>query len=182
MSFLFRDPARTPPGRLAGRVGRRAFLGRAAAGLAGLSAMDFLGYFARYGLAVRGPRLRAWPRTSPREEEPSFLIYWFLEGGWEGYDMFNPVVTPNNVIDRLENPSDERYRVLKFGEEGYRIRQHGNIRYGYLAEKGQAPLPRDGRAQLDAHRQLPLGRAADGPHGQLQPPPDRRTARTTSGA
>src|SRR5262249_10800991 len=49
---------------------------------------------------------------------------------------------PNNVLDRLENPSDERYRVLTFGAEGYRIQQHGNIRYGYLAEKGR-PLFRE---------------------------------------
>src|SRR5207249_5825769 len=49
--------------------------------------------------------------------------------------------TPNNVIDRLDNPTEERYRVLKFGQPGYGIQQHGNIRYGYLAEKGKALFP-----------------------------------------
>ena len=121
-------------------MGRRTFLGQAAAGLAGLSAIDFLGYFCRYGLPYER-RAFGMAEDLAAQEEPSFLIYWFLEGGWEGYDMFNPVVTPNNVVDRLENPSDERYRVLTFGEEGYRIQQHGNIRYGYLAEKGKPLFP-----------------------------------------
>jgi hypothetical protein len=51
--------------------------------------------------------------------------------------MFNPVVTPNNVVNRLENPSDERYRVLEFGKPGYQIQQEGNIRSGYLAARGK---------------------------------------------
>ena len=139
-SFSETRPATAPP-RLTGRIGRRTFLGQAAAGLAGLSAMDFLGYFSRYGLPHES-RAFGMAEDLAAQEEPSFLIYWFLEGGWEGYDMFNPAVTPNNVVDRLEDPSDERYRVLTFGAEGYRIQQHGNIRYGYLAEKGK-PLFRD---------------------------------------
>ena len=88
------------------------------------------------------------PATSAKAEEmvraksaegtdPHFLVYWFVEGGWMGYDMFNPVTTPNNLVDRLQNISEERYRVLKFGEPGYGIYRHGNIRYGYLAEPGK---------------------------------------------
>ncbi|MBX6314503.1 MAG: DUF1501 domain-containing protein [Isosphaeraceae bacterium] len=119
---------------------RRHFLRQGAAGLAGLSTMDFLGYFFRFGLPYES-RAFGMADDLAAEQEPSFLIYWFLEGGWEGYDMFNPVVTPNNVIHRLENPSDERYRVLKFGEDGYRIQTKGNIRYGYLAEQGKDLFP-----------------------------------------
>jgi hypothetical protein len=74
-------------------------------------------------------------------EEPSFLIYWYLEGGWQGYDMFNPVITSNNLVDRLENPSLERYRVIDFGKEGYQIQREGNIRYGYLATRGKPLFP-----------------------------------------
>lgn len=70
--------------------------------------------------------------------DPRFLVYWYLEGGWCGYDMFNPLMTPNHVVERLEDISAERYRVLKWGEEGYGIYQKGNIRYGYLAEPGKA--------------------------------------------
>ena len=119
---------------------RRTFLGQAAGGLATLSAMEFLGYFTRYGLPYES-RACGMAEDVARAAEPSFLIYWFLEGGWDGYDMFNPVVTPNNVVERLEDPSEERYRVLKFGEPDYRIQRHGNIRYGYLAEGGKSLFP-----------------------------------------
>jgi hypothetical protein len=136
-SYSETQPATAPP-RLTGRLGlgRRTFLGQAAAGLAGLSALDFLGYFFEHGLPHER-RAFAMAQDLAAHEEPRFLIYWFLEGGWSGYDMFNPVVTPNNVVERLENPSDERYRVLKFGQEGYRIQRHGNIRHGFLAERGK---------------------------------------------
>ena len=70
-------------------------------------------------------------------DEPHFLIYWFIEGGWESYDMFSPVETPNNVITRLTDPSQERYRVLHWDEPGYQIQTYNNIRYGYLAEQGK---------------------------------------------
>src|SRR4051812_21255382 len=109
-------------------MNRRSFLGQAGAGPAGLSPLGFLGYFFKFGLPHER-RAFGMAEDVAAEAEPSFLIYWYLEGGWEGYDMFNPVVTPNNVVDRLENPTDERYRVLHFGEDGYRIRRQGNIRY-----------------------------------------------------
>jgi hypothetical protein len=118
------------------RLGRRAFLGQAAAGLAGLSVLDFLGFFQRFGLSFE-PRAFGMAEDAGAQDEPSFLIYWFLEGGWQGYDMFNPVATPNNLVDRLENPSQEHYRVIDFGKEGYQIQQEGNIRYGYLAARGK---------------------------------------------
>jgi hypothetical protein len=113
---------------------RRDFLQRSAVTTAALTGADFLRYFLNFGLpessrahAMAADRVRGAP-------EPHFLIYWFLEGGWMGYDMFNPVETPNHVIARLPNISDERYRVLKWGSDGYDIKRHGNIRYGYLAE------------------------------------------------
>ena len=68
---------------------------------------------------------------------PHFLVYWYLEGGWCGYDMFNPVNTENNVVKRLESISDERYRVINWGQDDWTIKTHGNIRYGYLAEPGK---------------------------------------------
>ncbi len=123
-------------------MNRRSFLKQGAAGLTGLSALDFLGYFSQYGLPY-DRRAEAMAADLAAEQEPSFLVYWFLEGGWNGYDMFNPVLTPNNVIDRLpfDQISDERYRVLHFGEDGYRIQERNNIRYGYLAEQGKDLFP-----------------------------------------
>lgn len=116
---------------------RRTFLQKSVATTAALTCADFLRYFLNWGLPENA---RAFAIATERVREgppPSFLIYWFLEGGWMGYDMFNPVETPNNVIARLPNISDERYRVLKWGQDGYDIKRHGNIRYGYLAAPGK---------------------------------------------
>lgn len=122
------------------RLNRRDFLRRTGLTAAGLTAADFLGYFSRQGLAQESPKFVQKAREAAGKAEPRFLVYWFLEGGWEGYDCFNPVVTPNNIFpdNRLPNPSDEHYRVLNFGKPGYGIYTHGNIRYGYLAEEGKS--------------------------------------------
>src|SRR2546422_6824683 len=122
-------------------IRRRLFLRRALSAGVGLTCADFLSFFLRFGHPGAG---KAQAMARDRAEEgrtPRFLIYWFLEGGWMGYDMFNPVLTANNVVARLENASAERYRVLRFGEDGYRIQRHGDILYGYLAEDGKELFP-----------------------------------------
>ena len=124
-------------------LSRRSFLRRAASTTAAVSALDFLSYFNAYGMPAES-RDTAASRDKAREgDNPHFLIYWYVEGGWESYDMFSPVVTPNNVVDRLapERMSEETYRVLKFGEPGYGIYQQGPIRYGYLADGGKGLFP-----------------------------------------
>jgi hypothetical protein len=123
------------------RLNRRSFLSRAGLTAAGLGCADFLGAFARRGHADEGPRSFARKaKELAGRAEPRFLIYWFLEGGWEGYDCFNPAVTPNNLFpdNRLPDPSHEHYRVLDFGKPGRGIGTHGKIRYGYLAEDGKS--------------------------------------------
>src|SRR5262245_6249540 len=112
---------------------RRGFLRNLAATAAGLSCADFLAYFSAHGLPADAKAAGLARDAAAANANPRFLVYWYLEGGWAGYDMFNPVMTDNNVIHRLENISDERYRVLQWGKEGYGIDHHGNIRYGYLA-------------------------------------------------
>jgi len=124
-------------------MSRRQFFRKAAATTAAVAGADFLAYFTNYGLPYEA-KAEAMLRDRAKEaDNPHFLIFWFLEGGWESYDMFSPVMTPNNVIHRLppERLSEERYRVLKFGEPGYGIYQQGNIRYGYLAEPGKSLFP-----------------------------------------
>jgi Protein of unknown function (DUF1501) len=116
---------------------RRRFLRNLGVTAASLTCVDFLGYFSAYGLPREDKADRLAAQATKSNDNPHFLIYWYLEGGWMGYDMFNPVTTPNNVVERLQNISEERYRVLKFGEPGYGIYRHGNIRYGYLAEPGK---------------------------------------------
>ena len=125
-------------------VSRRSFLRRGANTALALGAADFLNYLLQHGDPNRGAAWAADVQTASKQAtDPHYLIYWFVEGGWESYDMFSPVVTQNNVINRLpfEQISDERYRVLKFGKPGYDIRQQGPIRYGYLAEPGKALFP-----------------------------------------
>lgn len=120
-------------------LGRRRFLQRLSGGAAALTCADFLAHFQAHGMPKLGERQDRLAHDAVQANaDPRFLVYWYLEGGWCGYDMFNPLMTPNHVVERLEDISAERYRVLKWGEEGYGIYQKGNIRYGYLAEPGKA--------------------------------------------
>lgn len=123
------------------RVNRRTLLGRAAAGVAGLTCADFLRFFLQNGLPHPNRDSAMAAEVAKVAPAPHYLIYWYVEGGWESYDMFSPVVTPNNVFQRLDDISKERYRVLNFGKPGYGIYQEGNIRYGYLAEPGKRLFP-----------------------------------------
>ena len=121
---------------------RRRFLKRSLASVAGLTCADFLSHFSVHGMPYQPRADRFAAEAVAANENPHFLVYWYLEGGWCGYDMFNPVNTENNVIKRLENVSDERYRVLDWGQDDFTINTEGNIRYGYLAEPGK-PLFRN---------------------------------------
>ncbi len=113
---------------------RRRFLKRLGVATLGLTCSDFLSYFFRFGLPNEARAEAMAKDASDRDQNQRFLIYWFIEGGWSGYDMFNPVMTPNNVVHRLDNISQERYRVLKFGQPNYGIYRDKNIHYGFLAQ------------------------------------------------
>ena len=126
---------RTPPRDLP--IRRRGFLKGLAATTAGLTCGDFLSHFLRFGLTPGGRAAAMAADAAVRADSQRFLVYWFLEGGWLGYDMFNPVWTVNSLHHRLENISAERYRVLRFGEDGYRLSKHGAIEHGYLADDGR---------------------------------------------
>ncbi|HZO87467.1 MAG TPA: hypothetical protein VFB38_03950 [Chthonomonadaceae bacterium] len=122
---------------------RRSFMQKALMTATSISALDFLSYFHAYGSPLPDKTRRTAREAARANDNPHFLIYWYIEGGWESYDMFSPVVTPNNVIHRLppDQISKETYRVLHFGEPGYGIYKQGNIRYGYLAEHGKNLFP-----------------------------------------
>lgn len=120
---------------------RRGFLKTLGKGMAGLSCLDFLTYFNAYGAPQESRLNEIAADASAAGEDPHFLIYWYIEGGWCGYDMFNPVATGNHVIDRLENISDERYRILEWGDDYHRIYNKNGLRYGYLAEPGEDLFP-----------------------------------------
>src|SRR5688500_6350166 len=72
---------------------RRNFLRRVALTAGGLTCLDFLGYFAEAGLGRDSRTAELGRGAALANTNPRFLIYWFLEGGWLGYDMFNPVLT-----------------------------------------------------------------------------------------
>ena len=148
-------------------ISRRKFLGRSARNVVGaLTCADFLSYFLSHGLPAYGSSETGRIRDKIAEaDKPHYLIYWFMEGGWESYDMFSPVETPNNVINRLDDPSKERYRVLHWGEPGYQIQTQGNIRYGYLGREGQGFIPEHGGAVQHGDGRFSLRRPAAGAHG-----------------
>src|SRR5262245_24793951 len=112
---VWREPAR---GDETLRLNRRDLFKRAMVTTCSLTCLDFFRYFDRFGLPNDSRAFAMAEETGRQTDDPHYLIYWFLEGGWEGYDMFNPVDTPNNVIQRLPNMSDERYRVLKWKQPG----------------------------------------------------------------
>ncbi|MDA7510998.1 hypothetical protein N8612_04905 [Verrucomicrobia bacterium] len=99
-------------------IPRRRFLREATLAATALTCADFLRYFKAHG-APQDERANRLAREAVKaNDDPHFLTYWYLEGGWCGYDMFNPVMTANHVHDRLDRISDERYRVLNWGGGG----------------------------------------------------------------
>ena len=131
---------------------RRRFLRNVGTAAVALTCADFLRYFKAYGAPADGRAERLAGEAVDANDDPHFLTYWYLEGGWCGYDMFNPVMTANNVHQRLERISDERYRVINWGQEDYTIYEQDNIRYGYLASGGERPARRDGGCEFHAYR------------------------------
>jgi hypothetical protein len=122
---------------------RRTLLAGAAAATA-ISTLDWLRLFRREGVPGTKKEWGIASAVADENPDPSFLIYWFQEGGWDGYSMFNPVDTPNHaelVIPAGElkpNPSwsQQRYRPPGFGSTVATTKTKGNISYGYLAEEG----------------------------------------------
>ncbi len=122
-------------------LSRRSFLRRGAQTGLALGAADFLNYLMRHGDPREGRAFADSIAAKVQEAaDPHYLIYWFVEGGWESYDMFSPLDTANNVVTRLPAAqiSNERYRVLKWGQPDHYITKTGNIRHGYLAEGGKS--------------------------------------------
>ncbi len=140
--YLAHPPAMHPASEA--RLNRRDLLRKAAGTTAALSAMDFLAAMQAEGAPRLGAKNEARLKDMAQEgDDPHFLIYWYIEGGWESFDMFSPLLTANNVVHRLpySQISDEMYRVLHFGEANYGIYKQGGIRYGYLAEGGKNLMP-----------------------------------------
>ncbi|QSQ22440.1 DUF1501 domain-containing protein [Pyxidicoccus parkwayensis] len=130
-------------------MNRRQFLVGAAAGTA-ISALDWLRFFRAFGVPGTKKELGLAEAAAAEAADPHFLIYWFQEGGWDGYSMFNPLHTPNDgtrVIPAGElrptpSWSQHRYRPKSYGTSPLDPpKTLGNIQYGYLAQDGLELFP-----------------------------------------
>ncbi|MFN7132083.1 MAG: DUF1501 domain-containing protein, partial [Myxococcales bacterium] len=129
-------------------IRRRDFLAALAGG--SLTVVDWLGYFRRFGVPGSSKLPGIAEAVAQQQNNPRFLVYWFQEGGWDGYSMFNPVDTPNhaamtispNQLHPTPPYSQQRYRPKGFGTgEKHLTKKQGNISYGYLAQDGLPLFP-----------------------------------------
>jgi hypothetical protein len=125
-------------------MNRRQFLAGAAAGTA-ISALDWLRFFRAFGVPGTKKELGLAQAAAAEATTPRFLIYWFQEGGWSGYHMFNPVHTANDGVRVI--PAGTLRPTPSWSQHFYRPRGYGtapvdppktrgNIQYGYLAQDG----------------------------------------------
>lgn len=126
---------------------RRRFL-QNLAGASAITAMDWLGFFRRFGIPGSKKELGLMQAAAQSaSQQPRFLIYWFLEGGWDGYSMFNPLESdrndarlsiPANTLRPTPGWSEQLYRPVGYPDAPFLPpREHLGIRYGFLAEDGK---------------------------------------------
>lgn len=117
---------------------RRAFLTGVGASYA-IGMLDWLRFFRQNGVPGTTKSLGIAEAAAQVAGGPRFLIYWFQEGGWDGYSMFNPVETRNDALGGASSPPLEQiYRPQNVAlvDGHYPVSQKGNIKYGHLAEAG----------------------------------------------
>lgn len=130
---------------------RRQLLQAGMATGAAISTLDWLRWFRSFGVPGTAKTLGIADAVAQTAvPEPRFLIYWFLEGGWDGYCMFNPADTSNDATRVIPsgtlhpNPSwsAHRYRPKGYGVDPvFRPKTLGNITYGHLAQDGTSLFP-----------------------------------------
>jgi hypothetical protein len=127
---------------------RRSFLAGMAAGAA-ISTLDWLRFFKSHGVPGSPKELGMAKAAAQAMADPHFLIYWFQEGGWEGYSLLNPIDTRNDAQLTIPagsltpNPSwsAQRYRPTGYALAGNPPSTSGNIVYGNLAAGGSSLFP-----------------------------------------
>jgi hypothetical protein len=128
---------------------RRSVLAGMAAGAA-ISTLDWLRFFKSFGVPGTAKELGIAQAHAQAASNPKFLIYWFIEGGWDGYCMFNPIDTPNHgtlsipagTLNPTPSWTDQRYRPRNYGTAPVdRPKTIGNITYGHLAQQGTTLFP-----------------------------------------
>jgi len=116
---------------------RRDFLA-AVGGSYAIGMLDWLSFFRRNGVPGTAKSLGIAEAAAQAATQPHFLIYWFQEGGWDGYSMFNPVATRNDALGGATAPPLQQiYRPNVPLTNGlYPVATQGNIKYGHLAGAG----------------------------------------------
>ena len=135
---------------------RRSFLHNAknvAVAAGSISVAEWLGFFRRHGVPGSPKDWGIAQARAQEEAQDRFLLYRFVEGGWDSYSMFGPVHTANTsgvnvatggapVLSPSPAWSDQIYRVGGYGSAPYPIPQRVNgIEHGYLAADGQSLFP-----------------------------------------
>jgi len=130
---------------------RRTFL-KAVAGTSVITTLDWLRWFRSFGVPGTSKELGIATAAAQAAAEPHYLIYWFQEGGWDGYSMFNPLDTRNDATLVIPagtlnpNPSwsDQLYRPSGYGTPpNDPPKTQGNLTYGFLAADGISSLASD---------------------------------------
>jgi hypothetical protein len=125
---------------------RRSFL-QAVAGTSVITTLDWLRWFRSFGVPGTAKELGIATAAAQAATEPHYLVYWFQEGGWDGYSMFNPLDTRNDATLVIPagtlnpNPSwsDQLYRPSGYGTApNDPPKTQGNITYGFLARTALA--------------------------------------------
>ncbi len=121
---------------------RREFLA-AVSGSYAIGMLDWMRYFRQNGVPGTARSLGLAEAAAQVVGQPRFLIYWFNEGGWDGYSMLNPVATRNDALGgATAAPLDQIYRPNIALVNGlYPVSTSGNIKYGHLAGSGTSLFP-----------------------------------------
>lgn len=115
--------------------------------------LDWLRFFRRNGVPGGARDLGIAQAAADTLPQAPFLVFWYLEGGWDGYSMFNPVATRNDAIGTSTFPTDQQlYRPTGVALQNglYPVQQTGAIRYGHLAASGSSLFP--DMAIVSSHR------------------------------
>ena len=131
-------------------MNRRAFLAGLGATYS-ISMLDWLRFFRRNGVPGTTKTLGIAEAAAQVVGQPRYLVYWFQEGGWDGYSMFNPVATPNDAVGSSRPVEQHTYRPKgSVPANGlYPVTTTGAIKNGHLAELGR-PLLADA-AVISSH-------------------------------
>lgn len=116
---------------------RRAFLSGVGASYA-IGMLDWMRFFRQNGVPGTAKTLGI-AEAAAQAAQPHFLIYWFQEGGWDGYSMFNPIATRNDALGgATAAPADQIYRPQNVALVNglYPVGTSGQIQYGHLAGAG----------------------------------------------